>query len=124
MRGRRTVWGGRARVRASLYMGALTASRWNPVIRDFYQRLLAAGKPTKVALTDAKAACDPQLHPQASLALVRPDCKGDRQFLLTFDTVAKSRCIVVFSISCVKLNADAEKNLHPTTSVLSLVPKL
>ena len=44
MRGRRTVWGGRARVRASLYMGALTASRWNPVIRDFYQRLLAAGK--------------------------------------------------------------------------------
>ncbi len=51
MKGRRTVWGGRARVRASLYMGALTASRWNPVIRDFYQRLLAAGKPTKVALT-------------------------------------------------------------------------
>ena len=38
-------------VRASLYMGALTASRWNPVIRDFYQRLLAAGKPKKVALT-------------------------------------------------------------------------
>ena len=29
----------------------MTASRWNPVIRDFYQRLLAAGKPTKVALT-------------------------------------------------------------------------
>ena len=51
MRGKRTVWGGRARVRASLYMGALTASRWNPVIRDFYQRLLAAGKPKKVALT-------------------------------------------------------------------------
>ena len=51
MRGRRTVWGGRARVRASLYMGALTASRYNPVIRDFYQRLLAAGKPKKVALT-------------------------------------------------------------------------
>ncbi len=51
MRGRRTVWGGRAKVRASLYRGALTASRWNPVIRDFYQRLLAAGKPKKVALT-------------------------------------------------------------------------
>ena len=32
-------------------MGALTASRCNPVIRDFYQRLLAAGKPKKVALT-------------------------------------------------------------------------
>ena len=51
MRGRRTVWGGRAKVRASLYMGALTASRYNPAIRDFYQRLLAAGKPKKVALT-------------------------------------------------------------------------
>ena len=51
LRGKRTVWGGRARVRASLYMGALTASRCNPVIRDFYQRLLAAGKPKKVALT-------------------------------------------------------------------------
>ena len=58
MRGRRTVWGGRAKVRASLYMGALTASRWNPVIRDFYQRLLAAGKPTKVALT----ACMRKFH--------------------------------------------------------------
>ena len=50
-RGRRTVWGGRAVVRAALYMGALVASRWNPVLRDFYQRLLAAGKPTKLALT-------------------------------------------------------------------------
>ena len=50
MRGKRTVWGGRARVRAVLYMGALAASRFNPVIRDFYQRLLAAGKPKKVAL--------------------------------------------------------------------------
>ena len=50
-RGKRAVWGGRARVRAALYMGALVASRWNPVIRDFYQRLLAAGKPKKLALT-------------------------------------------------------------------------
>lgn len=51
MRGKRTVWGGRARVRAVLYMGTLTASRFNPVIRTFYQRLLAAGKPKKLALT-------------------------------------------------------------------------
>ena len=50
LRGKRTVWGGRARVRAALYMGALVATRFNPVIRDFYQRLLAAGKPKKVAL--------------------------------------------------------------------------
>ena len=50
-RGKRTVWGGRARVRAALYMGALVATRFNPSIRDFYQRLLAAGKPKKLALT-------------------------------------------------------------------------
>ena len=50
LRGKRTVWGGRARIRAVLYMGALVASRHNPVIRDFYQRLLAAGKPKKLAL--------------------------------------------------------------------------
>ena len=51
LRGKRRVWGGRARLRAVLYMGAMVASRFNPVIRDFYQRLLAAGKPKKVALT-------------------------------------------------------------------------
>ena len=50
LRGRRVVWGGRASVRAALYMSALVATRWNPVIRAFYQRLLAAGKPKKVAL--------------------------------------------------------------------------
>lgn len=51
LRGKRAVWGGRSRIRASLYMGALVASRHNPVISTFYQRLLAAGKPKKVALT-------------------------------------------------------------------------
>ena len=50
MRGKRRVWGGRTRVRTVLYMGTLAASRFNPVIRDYYQRLLAAGKPKKVAL--------------------------------------------------------------------------
>ena len=50
LRGKRAVWGGRSRVRAVLYMGALVASRHNPAIRDFYQRLLAAGKPKKLAL--------------------------------------------------------------------------
>ena len=49
-RGRRSCWGGRAHVRAALYMAALTASRCNPVIREFYQRLRLAGKPSKVAL--------------------------------------------------------------------------
>jgi transposase len=49
-RGRRAVWGGRASVRTALYMGALVAARHNPVVREFYERLLAAGKPKKVAL--------------------------------------------------------------------------
>lgn len=50
-RGKRTTWGGRASVRASLYMAALTASQHNPVLRPFYERLREAGKPKKVALT-------------------------------------------------------------------------
>ena len=50
MRGRRTVWGGQAKLRAVLYMEALVASRRNPIIAAFYQRLLNAGKARKVAL--------------------------------------------------------------------------
>ena len=50
-RGKRSVWGGRSRLQAVLYMGALVASRCNPVLRAFYQWLLAAGKPKKLALT-------------------------------------------------------------------------
>jgi transposase len=51
LRGKRLVYGGRAPVRAALYMAALVASRCNPVIRAFYVRLRAVGKPAKVALT-------------------------------------------------------------------------
>ena len=51
MRGKRKIWGGRAPVRAALYMAALVATRCNPVIKTFYERLLQAGKPKKVALT-------------------------------------------------------------------------
>ncbi len=51
LRGKRTVWGGRRQVRAALYMATLVATRYNPVLRDFYQRLCEAGKPKKVALT-------------------------------------------------------------------------
>jgi len=49
-RGARVIWGGRAPVRRVLYMAALVASRHNPVVRAFYTRLVAAGKPPKVAL--------------------------------------------------------------------------
>ena len=50
-RGRRCVWGGRAHVRSALYMAVLASLRWNPVVRGFYDRLRAAGKPAKVAIT-------------------------------------------------------------------------
>ena len=51
LRGRRTIWGGRSQVRTALYMATVAAKRCNPAIRPFYQRLTAAGKPPKVALT-------------------------------------------------------------------------
>jgi transposase len=49
-RGRRLIWGGRARVRGALYMATLVGTRYNPVIRAYYAKLCAAGKPKKVAL--------------------------------------------------------------------------
>jgi transposase len=50
LRGKRAIWGGRSGVRAALYMGALAATRFNPAVKAFYGRLLATGKPKKVAL--------------------------------------------------------------------------
>ena len=49
-RGRRTIWGGWAQVRHVLYMAATAAIRSNPVIRTFYEQLIARGKPHKVAM--------------------------------------------------------------------------
>jgi transposase len=78
-RGQRHIWGGRAEVRSALYMATLSASRYNPVIAAYYQRLLAAGKPKKVAIVACMrklltilnamlrdgAAWDPLKHAQA-----------------------------------------------------------
>ena len=50
LRGKRAIWGGRACVRNALYMAALSASRYNPVIRSHYHHLLEMGKPFKVAI--------------------------------------------------------------------------
>jgi transposase len=50
-RGTRHIFGGRARVRSMLYMATLSAIRFNPVIKEFYQRLLSKHKPFKVAIT-------------------------------------------------------------------------
>jgi transposase len=49
-RGRRSIWGGRARVRNALYMAGMVAVRYNPVIKAFHDRLIEAGKPKKVAI--------------------------------------------------------------------------
>jgi transposase len=51
MRGKRAIYGGRRSVRHGLYMAALVAARHNPILRQFYLRLRAGGKPAKVALT-------------------------------------------------------------------------
>lgn len=53
MRGRRSIIGGRADVRTALFMAALTAVRFNPAIKKFYDKLVAVGKPKKLALTAA-----------------------------------------------------------------------
>ncbi len=50
IRGRRRIWGGRERIRSVLYMAVLSARRYNPVLRALYDRLVAAGKPKKVAM--------------------------------------------------------------------------
>ena len=49
LRGSRRIRGGRAAVRTALYLAAMTASRFNPVLREFYERLRQAGKPPKLA---------------------------------------------------------------------------
>ena len=84
-RRRRTVWGGRAVLRAVLYTGTLVANRCNPVLREFYQRLLAAGKPKKLALTARmrKLLTILNRHGQRRHAL-----RSDRSDLLTFKSIA------------------------------------
>jgi len=74
MRGRRKVWGGRASVRAALYMATLAATKYNPVIRSFYERLCRAGKIKKVALV----ACMRKL-----LTILNAMMRERRRWLLT-----------------------------------------
>ena len=73
LRGTRTIWGGRAQVRTVLSMSTLVAVRYNPVLKVFYERLRAAGKAAKVALTACmrKLLNDPERHGQTSYALAR-----------------------------------------------------
>jgi transposase len=71
--GKRSTWGGRSEVRAVLYMATLTATRSNPVIREFYQQLIAKGKPKKVAIV----ACMRKL-PTIMNAMVRDHTSWDQ----------------------------------------------
>jgi transposase len=75
MRGKRTIFGGRAQVRCALYMATIVAMRHNRVIRTFYERLLAAGKPKKVAIV----ACMRKLLTILN-AMVRTGKKWDETF--------------------------------------------
>ncbi len=50
LKGKRTTWGGREKVRSALYMATLSATKFNPAIKEFYDRLIAKGKPRKVAM--------------------------------------------------------------------------
>lgn len=75
LRKKRRIWGGRAALRATLYMAALSAARCNPLIKPFYQRLINAGKPKKVALT----ACMRKLLTILN-AMVKNDTQWDPNF--------------------------------------------
>ncbi len=70
MRGQRSIWGGRADVRRTLYMATLVAVRHNAVFKTFYQRLLAAGKLKKVALVAAMRKMPTVLNATASRATI------------------------------------------------------
>lgn len=69
MRGRRTIWGGRASVRTALYMATLVAIRWNPIIKAYYERLCEEGKPKKVALI----ACERKLLCRMNMMLQKEE---------------------------------------------------
>jgi transposase len=87
LRGKRQVWGGRAPVRAVLYMATLVATKCNPVIRSFYLRLRGVGKAPKVALVACmRKLLTIQCDDEASDSMARSCCSGG----LTFKTVAPS----------------------------------
>src|SRR5260221_3771989 len=63
LKGRRCIWGGRAHVRQVLYMAAMSASNWNPVLKAFHDRLTAAGKLPKVVIVAGVREKVNMLHP-------------------------------------------------------------
>jgi transposase len=72
LRGKRCIRGGRATARKALYMAALVASRYNPVLREFYQHLLSKGKAPKVALTALMRKLVVHLNSQLKIHTLQP----------------------------------------------------
>ena len=92
LKGKRCISGGRATLRTALYMATLAATRFNPLIRTFYQRLLAAGKAKKVALVACMRKLltigDPECYRQIRLTMERQFAHAGGQKCLTSKTVA------------------------------------
>lgn len=72
-KGKRFVWGGRGKLRSILYMATLASTKWNPVIKEFYERLIRNGKPAKVALT----ACMRKLLVILNMMIKTDKCWGE-----------------------------------------------
>ena len=86
-------------------MGTLAATRFNPVIRDFYQRLLAAGKPKKLALVACMRKLLVILKPCSAALILEGHHSGRRYFLLTSNTVAEQSPISVTVQSCGEMSS-------------------
>jgi transposase len=79
MKGKRMIWGGRAQVRRALYMAALSATRYNPVIKRFYHRMLDLHKPKKVALVACMHKLLTILNAMLKHGTPWNGCLGDRE---------------------------------------------
>jgi transposase len=83
LKGRRCIWGGRAHVRQVLYMAAMSASNWNPVLKTFHDRLKAAGKLPKVAIVAVMRKMITTLNAMVRDDVVWADCHSGRHSVTT-----------------------------------------
>ena len=83
LKGRRCIWGGRARVRHVLYMAALSASNWNPGLKAFHDRLEATGKKPKVVIVAVMRKMITTLNAMLRDGTAWVDRSGGRHSVLT-----------------------------------------
>src|SRR5260221_1797831 len=83
LKGRRCIWGGRAHIRQVLYMAAMSASNWNPVLKAFHDRLTAAGKLPKVVIVAVMRKMITMLHAMGRDGGVLADRLNGRHGLAT-----------------------------------------